>query len=43
MGVSFDIDVAAPPNGIPWIPAKKWFSQVEDGLAQNGGGGRSFG
>jgi hypothetical protein len=38
MGVSFDIDVAAPPSGIPWIPAKKWFSQVDDGLAQNWGG-----
>lgn len=30
----FDIDVAAPPGGVPWIPAKKVFTQAEDGLAQ---------
>jgi len=34
MGLTFDIDVAAPVQGIPWIPAKRWFSQAEDGLAQ---------
>jgi hypothetical protein len=33
-GVTFDIDVASPPNGVPWIPAKKFFTQEEDGLAQ---------
>jgi len=38
MGLEFDIDVAAPSQGIPWIPAKKWFSQAEDGLAQDWGG-----
>ena len=27
MGLEFDIDVAAPVQGIPWIPAKRWFSQ----------------
>ena len=35
MGLEFDIDVAAPEHGIPWIPAKRWFSQADDGLAQD--------
>ncbi len=39
MGLEFDIDVAAPAQGIPWIPAKRWFSQADDGLAQEWGGG----
>jgi hypothetical protein len=38
MGLEFDIDVAAPKQGIPWIPAKRWFSQETDGLAQNWAG-----
>jgi hypothetical protein len=38
MGLEFDIDVAAPAHGIPWIPAKRWFSQADDGLAQDWGG-----
>ena len=38
MGLTFDIDVAAPVQGIPWIPAKRWFSQADDGLAQDWGG-----
>jgi len=43
MGLTFDIDVAAPAQGIPWIPAKRWFSQADDGLAQEWGGGGGFG
>ena len=39
MGLEFDIDVAAPVHGIPWIPAKRWFSQADDGLAQDWGNG----
>lgn len=39
MGLTFDIDVAAPLQGIPWLPAKRWFSQIDDGLAQELGGG----
>ena len=39
MGLEFDIDVCAPVHGIPWIPAKRWFSQIDDGLAQEWGGG----
>jgi len=35
MGLEFDIDVAAPKQGIPWIPARQWFSQENDGLAQD--------
>lgn len=42
MGLEFDIDVAAPVQGIPWIPAKRWFSQADDGLAQDWGGALVF-
>ena len=35
MGLEFDLDVAAPPGGIPWIPAKRFFTMEDDGLAQN--------
>lgn len=34
MGIEFDVDVAAPPGGISWIPAKSYFTQADDGLAQ---------
>ena len=34
MGLEFDIDVCAPPGGIPWIPAKRYFTMDDDGLAQ---------
>jgi len=39
MDLEFDIDVAAPVHGIPWIPAKRWFRHEDDGLAQEWGGG----
>ena len=35
LGLEFDIDVAAPVNGVPWIPTKRWFSQADDGLTQD--------
>ena len=35
LDVTFDIDVASPPNGVPWIPCKRYFTQSEDGLTQN--------
>ncbi len=38
LNVEFDIDVAAPVQGIPWLPAKRWFSQADDGLAQDWAG-----
>ena len=34
MGLEFDIDVCAPPGGIPWIPAKRYYTMEDDGLAQ---------
>lgn len=34
MGLQFDLDVAAPPGGIPWIPAQRFYTKAEDGLAQ---------
>jgi hypothetical protein len=34
LGLTFDIDVAAPPGGVPWIPCKKYYTQADDGLTQ---------
>lgn len=34
LGLTFDLDPAAPPGGVPWIPADRHFSKREDGLAQ---------
>jgi hypothetical protein len=34
MGLTFDLDVASPPAGIPWIPARRWLSKADDGLNQ---------
>lgn len=34
LGCSYDIDVAAPPGGVPWIPAHRFFDYHDDGLAQ---------
>jgi hypothetical protein len=34
MGLRFDLDVAAPPGG-PWhVPADRWYTAEDDGLAQ---------
>lgn len=35
LGMTFDLDPAAPPGGVPWIPAARHFSKREDGLAQD--------
>lgn len=35
MGVEFDVDLAAPPGGIPYIPAKRYFTKEDDALAQD--------
>jgi len=32
MGIEFDLDVCAPPGGIPWIPAARHYTQEDDGL-----------
>lgn len=34
MDLEFDLDVCAPPGGIPWIPAKRYYTQTDDGLLQ---------
>jgi hypothetical protein len=34
LGLSFDLDPASPPGGVPWVPAARHFSVLEDGLAQ---------
>lgn len=34
MGLEFDIDVCSPEGGLSWIPAKRFFSKVDDGLSQ---------
>lgn len=33
LGLTFDMDVCSPPNGSPWIPAKRFLSVIDDGLA----------
>ena len=35
MGAQFDVDVAAPPGGVPWIPADEHFDDGIDGLSQD--------
>lgn len=35
MGVEFDIDLAAPPGGIPYIPAKAYWTQEDDSLTKD--------
>ena len=34
LDVTFDLDVAAPVGGVPWIPALQSYSQADDGLIQ---------
>lgn len=34
LDVRFDLDVSAPPGGVPWIPADRHFTKAEDGLLQ---------
>ena len=34
LGLTFDLDVASPPGGIPWIPAKQYFTKADDALSQ---------
>ena len=33
MGIEFDLDVSSPPGGVPWIPAKRYLTQEDDGLS----------
>ena len=32
LGVVFDVDVCAPPGGVPWIPAKTYLTQADNAL-----------
>jgi hypothetical protein len=34
LGVSFDLDPAAPVGGLPWVPAERSLSRTDDGLIQ---------
>lgn len=34
LGLRFDLDPAAPPGGVPWIPARRHLTEEEDGLAR---------
>jgi DNA N-6-adenine-methyltransferase (Dam) len=34
LGLQFDLDVCAPPGGVPWIPAHRFLTVEDDGLAQ---------
>jgi len=34
LDIKFDLDVSAPPGGVPWIPATRHFSLADDGLLQ---------
>jgi hypothetical protein len=34
LGLTFDLDVAAPPGGIPYIPAERYFTKADDALSQ---------
>ena len=32
LGVAFDVDVCAPPGGVPWVPAKNYLTQADNSL-----------
>lgn len=32
MNIEFEMDVCAPVGGLPWIPARKFLSELDDGL-----------
>lgn len=34
LGLTFDLDPAAPVGGLPWIPAARFYSVEDDGLSQ---------
>lgn len=33
LGLRFDLDVCAPPGGVPWVPADKFLTAADDGLS----------
>lgn len=34
LGLEFELDVAAPPGGLSWIPARRFYCAADDGLLQ---------
>jgi hypothetical protein len=34
LALTFDLDVAAPPGGVSWIPAGNYYTKADDGLAR---------
>lgn len=34
LGLNFDLDPAAPPGGVPWIPARTHYTRADDGLSR---------
>ena len=34
LGLRFSMDVAAPPGGVPWVPADRFLTMEDDGLTQ---------
>lgn len=34
LGVKFNIDVASPDGGVPWVPCRRFFTEADDGLKQ---------
>lgn len=34
LGLRFDLDVCAPPGGVPWVPADRFYTRTDDGLTQ---------
>ena len=38
LGLTFDLDVCAPEGGVPWVPASRHYSKIDDGLTSPWGG-----
>ena len=34
IGLEFDLDVASPDGGVPYLPTKRYFTKEQDGLSQ---------
>lgn len=34
LGIEFDLDCTAPEGGVPWLPAKKYYTEADDALVQ---------
>ena len=34
LALKFDLDVCAPPGGVPWLPADRYYTVEDNGLAQ---------